>query len=92
MCACSLALDHARPLHFCDRPESGRRQQASSGQVDDSRLVVSRPRNHFECTNGTPTVIENSPAPVDAVCVDPVCVDPVCVESKNVPSGVSVYW
>jgi len=82
MCACSRALDQALPAQRSVRVPSGVRQHDSSGQVDEVRLLVSRPRNHFECENGTPIVMENSSA--DVV--------PVWVESKKVPSGVSVYW
>ena len=32
--------------------------QAGSGQVDTSRAVVSRPRNHLASSNGTPQAIE----------------------------------
>ncbi|MNW59927.1 hypothetical protein D3C74_378810 [compost metagenome] len=76
------ALGHATSSQRRASWAWGRRQQASSGQVEARRAVVSRPRNHLAEANGTPTVIENSP----------VVVVPVCVLHQNVPAGVSVYW
>src|SRR6185312_2756051 len=80
ICACSRALGHALCAQRFESSVSGRLQQLASGQLDCSRFVVSRPRNHLASANGTPKVIENSS-------LEPV---PVCVEHQYVPVGVSV--
>ena len=64
MCACTRALGHALPAQRSASSAGGRRQQDSSGQRRRrARFCVSRPRNHLASSNGTPTVIENSPRP-----------------------------
>ena len=82
ICMCTRALGQALLFQRSAIPAGGRRQHASSGQVDCARSVVSRPRHQRASSNGTPTVIEKPPPSVD----------PVCVEHQNVPDGVSVYW
>jgi len=39
-----------------------RRQQRSSGQSERVRCFVSRPRNHFTPSKGTPTLTEYCPS------------------------------
>ena len=67
---CTRALGHALPSHREVTSAGARRQHDSSGQVDVARFCVSRPRNHRASSNGTPTVIENSPSLVVPVCVE----------------------
>jgi hypothetical protein len=57
----SRADGHALSLHRFARATAGWRQQVGSGQRDVCRRPVSRPRNHFTCAKGVPTLTENAP-------------------------------
>ena len=67
--ASSELLSRALGSAYCpqrdDKDEGALRHQFSSGHVEVARLVVSRPRNHFTCANGVPTLTEKSPRDVD---------------------------
>lgn len=52
-----------------DKSSGASLQQRESGQVDFVRSVVSRPLNHFESANLTPTEMEKGPAEVTSDCV-----------------------
>ena len=54
----SRADGQALSLHRFARASAGWRQQVGSGQRDTWRRAVSRPRNHFTCANGVPTLTE----------------------------------
>src|SRR5260370_27217320 len=57
MCECARADGQARPSQRAASRAGGRWQHSPSGHEEVWRMTVSRPRNHRECSDGTPSVI-----------------------------------
>ena len=55
------AFGNDAPAHLAVSASDGRLQQSSFGHVDVCLRAVSRPANHFACSNAVPTLTEKVP-------------------------------
>lgn len=58
---CRRAFGNEAPAHLAVSDSGGRLQQSPCGHVDVCLRGVSRPENHFACSNAVPTLTENVP-------------------------------